>query len=160
MSATPPQASPAGRLFTMQIIAASLVAGAGLCLGVMVLLRQQGAAPPPADPPVLTYVAVVMAVAMLAAHLVVPGAVVSAGLRRLSESRPPGGPPADLLGLYQAGLIVRLALLESAALMGAITYFLEGTTVSLVVSLVLIAVMALHFPTAGRVARWVEARSV
>ena len=63
---------------------------------------------------------------------------------------------SKLLGLRQGTLIVRLALLESAAFFGCIAYLLEGQMFVLSEVLVAVFLMLASFPTFYRVRYWLE----
>jgi hypothetical protein len=160
MATDTPPPDLAARVRTMQIIAFAIILGPSIALALFAFLRTQG---PPNFPnaPLLTYVAAGFAAVALVLHQVVPSAVVAAQGRRLAEGRPVGAPlgsPGDWYALYQVRLIMSLAILEGAAFFLAIVYYVEGTPLSLLLGVVLIAALVLHFPTAPRVERWVEAQ--
>ncbi len=74
----------------------------------------------------------------------------------------PAGPGAPreqlgaLVGGYQVALIVSAAVLEGAVFLNLIAYLLEQFPWSLAMAGLLWVAMATKFPTAGRVASWVE----
>jgi hypothetical protein len=94
-----------------------------------------------------------MAVVCSLVALVLPRTL-EASLRR--QAGPHAEDPGRLWTLYQTRLILVAALLEGAGFMQAIFYLMEGQTFSLAVALVLLAWLALLFPTRAGVEEWVE----
>jgi len=120
----------------LRIIAAALITGPALFLGLALYLRSNPESPflerPPGD--ILTWVSLFMSLAVIVTSLLLP--------------RPKGGD----IGRVRAHFIVRLALVEGGSLFGSVAYLLEGETFGLGVAILCIAVMLLlHFPTESRV---------
>jgi hypothetical protein len=102
-----------------------------------------------------------MGIGVFVAHLFLPPLLLAwhqqqMARQGLAAQEGPASPELSLLGRYQSLMIVRLSLLEGGAFMAAIAYFVEGHLLSLLLAGGLIAAMVFHFPTAGRVARWLE----
>jgi hypothetical protein len=118
----------------------------------------------------------VVTLGALLGYLLVPGLLLQPGRvaamlgreQRLPDGRVVDDPTERLLLLYQTVAIIRLALLEGAALLGIVTLLLGVTTGSLEGNLVLwlallplaihLAVGAMTFPTPERVAAFLEER--
>lgn len=62
------------------------------------------------------------------------------------------------LGEYQARLVVGLAMLEGAAFFDLIAYLLEGRWWTILAAGVLLLWMLTAYPTAGKLARWLDDR--
>ncbi len=165
-----------------QIIIAALIAGVLFFLTVTLFITQ-AIMPPPAPVggmaagggslplPLITLIAVAMAVINLAMSFVVPKLVVDQGRRKIAGEGPdavmktdPSGPkqlyPAGytdkLAELYQTQLIIGAALLEGAAFFAVIAYLLERSPIALLTALVLLGVMFTRFPTGDRVNNWLD----
>jgi len=147
-------------LLKTQIIMASLVGGCVFFLAVVLSIRLRGGAAPAGPGPLLAYVAVGFAVMALVARAVVPTVLVRAGLRRLAarqtEASDPAGAVAALWRLFSTRTIVCGAILEGAAFFALVAYLVEGAAIALAVALLLIAALALHFPTRSGTARWIQ----
>jgi hypothetical protein len=158
MSADAPPPGLDARVRTMQIITVAIVLGPVNALVIFLYLRTQN--PPQfADAPLLTYIAAGFAAVMAVGQQIAAGAAAAAGRRRAAAGGQPAGaagPAGDWYALYMTCLLVRLAALEGATFFLVIVYYLEGTPLSLLLAVVLIVALALHFPTAPRVERWVE----
>ena len=167
-----PGAAPDDTLRTsvrvLQIIHLMLMAGVGGFF-VFTLLTSRGRQPQPGDDAFAKIAFFASAVAAVVAS-VVPTLVASAGVKAVAAAaRGTGqagrGTGADaaaahgllqgLLGAYQSGHVVGMAILEGAAFFatfalrsGAAPWFPAG----------LIALMAWRFPTFARVADWIDAR--
>jgi Na+/alanine symporter len=138
------------RIRVMQIINGAIALGALVAVGLLTFVRTQNNLPP-RDPPILSYVVLAFAAIQVVISMVLPNVVAASAARRFAA-------PPRWYAVYQTRLIVRLALLEGAALALAIAWFIEGWSVTLVVALVFVALMLLQFPTGRRVERWVEAQ--
>jgi hypothetical protein len=154
---------------TIQIINGALVAGVVVFLGISLYLRSQhpdgifGPAIPEANR-FLPLFAVVLAVGNALAAFWIPPTMVQARRRALAEGRwtDPGvgrGTPATtdagrLLSVYTTARIVQLALLEGAAFLCLIVYYLHGDGFLLMVALALIVAMLVGWPTRSRLDAW------
>jgi len=121
-----------------QIIAAALIVGPLLMLGVSVYLRSQpGSLPEPPDDPLITWVAAAYAVLTLPVHFVL-------------TSRNPHA--RDVVGVRKL-YIARLAVTEAASLFGSVAYMIEEQGIALAVAAAPIFWMAaMQFPTRNRLA--------
>jgi hypothetical protein len=129
------------RLRVLRIIAGALLLGVIMFLAVaffIVWARQKEGNPPPVEgPPLLTWVAV---------GLLVMNAVLSVVMLRIGLRSNPAGLPG-----VQSALIMALAPLEAAGLMGGIAYLQEARPLALVVAGLALLLMLAHFPTDRRV---------
>ena len=156
----------APRVRTMQIIAAAMVAGVlGIGAVFAFLAAEQGPPPaPPAEvaddvlepaddptPPVLSYVGLGLAALALLAYKPV-GSLLAANAPKQSDET------ETAAGVYQTRLIVRLALLEGAAMACLVFLLIENWPLLWVAVGVLIAAMLAEFPTTGGLRRYVESR--
>jgi hypothetical protein len=148
------------RIRVMQIIAGAIALGALFFLGIVIALRLAGRAPQPPKTPMLTYVAIVFTVMVLLPFTIVPDRVIVSGRKQIArgdrQARAAGEETARLATLYQISMIIRLALLEGAALFQIIIFHLEGRQLSLVLALILAVGMVLLFPTQTRVESWID----
>lgn len=146
----------APRLRTMQIIAAALMAGVVMFLGVVLILSGQrvgGANPNPV--PVMSILPFGMLAACLIAMVVAGRSMQTAGLQRIAQVDEESD-LVQLLGLKQTILIVTLALFEGPALFGCIALLLERQLYVIAVPLVSLLGMTLNFPTRNGVRNWLE----
>jgi hypothetical protein len=151
-----------------------------MVLGTLVLLAVAvgigaGEQQPGADDrvSVLTYVAVIVAVASILIRLVVPTAIMTRGRENIvrgnwdlkQEERAPAGLVEFLENTGDAGklwllfltrTIVSAAVLEGAAFVCLVAYFIDHSALALAVSVALVLGLALHFPTRGSVVHWIE----
>jgi hypothetical protein len=155
---------------TMQIIAGAMMLGVVFCLGtlslVVVQAKGQGMMQPPPDFPMVTAIAVVLLVSNVPLSFGLPVAVTRQALRRIAAGtwQPPAQNPgttfatdsSKLLAVRQTSLIIGLALLEAAGLLGCIAYLLEADPIALGVVAVALAFQLARFPTEGRVRAWLE----
>jgi len=157
----------------LQMVVGALVFGP-LAFFVVVLLigplpREEGAARE--QRPFITYAAVLAGAAVLVTRGVVLRVMESGGRRRIAAGTyaPAGlasramdqslaGAPGDagrLFVLYQTIRIVGAAMIEGIALLAAVAYLLEGTTASLVLGAVFLALLVVTFPTAQKCVDWI-----
>ena len=137
--------SPA-RLRSMQIIAGALIVGVVMALVVLAIIRHTTASGPPPAVPIFTYVGVGLALVGVIAHFIVPRHISSA-----QQSADGHG-----LAIYQARMIIGMALLEGPALYQGIAYFIEGQALALGLGGLLLLGIILQFPTRRRVEQWLE----
>lgn len=144
---------------------------AAMAMGVLVFLMVALAMHTTSDPPemfgMLTMIATGAAVAGLAARAVVPVLIVRTQRQRIArgEWKPsaemPGGamiaklgPDGALMMLHQLRVIVGSALIEGAAFLAIIAFFIEGSPVAAGLAVLLAASLFVQFPTQRRVAAW------
>lgn len=124
-------------LRALRIIGTALIAGPAIFLGITIFLRSDPEflrERPPGD--VITWTSLVVGITVIATSLML--------------REPKGGD----IGRIRGHFIVKLAIVESGALFGAVAYMLEGETFSVGIASLCLAVMAvLHFPTRARVDR-------
>ena len=149
-------------LLTLQIVVASLVAGCTVFLVIAVVIVSQRAIGPAAGQTILTYLAVGVTVLSLVARMVVPGVITASKVRQFSqqpeETADVSATVVELWKLLTTSTIVGGALLEGAAFFALVTYMVEGSPLSLALAVVLIAGLAVQFPTRSRAADWLDAR--
>lgn len=167
MSLPAGQASFDARLRTMQIIAAAIVVGAVIFFAIALFVRLGGNRGAPADRPILSYVALTVAVFDVFVYWFIPDLVAANTRRQIARGTwtPPQGPrnfptpttDAERLWIvFQNRLIIGLALLEGATFFLLIAYLAEGSFLALVPAWVFIIAMLMQFPTRVGVERWVE----
>jgi hypothetical protein len=110
-----------------------------------------GAATQPPTGTTLSLIAAVFAMAMLAAHVVVPSLVARPAKPQRAEDD-----GAGLCGIYQTRMIIGLALLEGAAFFNLVACLVEHNWWSLVIAGCLVVWMLALFPTRTRVEQWIE----
>jgi hypothetical protein len=123
---------------TLRIIGSALLFGPTAFLGVAIYLRDHLEHPLVERPTegFVTWAALAFATVAVLVSLLLP--------------RPKGGARAPV----QGHLILRLALVEAASLLGSVAYLIEGAPVALGIAALCLGVIALaHFPTRDRVER-------
>jgi hypothetical protein len=150
-----PDDVPQPQLWTMQIICAALMMGVFIPLAIFLFLvlvqQQKPILTKPEDMQMLSLVAIVLLAANASLSLFLPVMMTKSALPRLATSEPS---VLQLIALYQTTLIIGLALLEGAAMLGCVAFFLEAHVVDLAVVGIGLILMAARFPTRGRVATW------
>jgi hypothetical protein len=134
---------------TVQIVAAAMIAGTLIfaCIAFVIGLGQQ-----PGDPTV-AYLAVGFSVIALIASFVASTIVTNQRLRILGKTGRELS-VMELFAVFQTKVIVRSALLEGAAFFCCVAYLGSSLWWALATALVLIALMAVIFPTRGRFDDW------
>jgi hypothetical protein len=164
----------ARRVPLAQIIVGAMVVGT-LALAAVAAVIGAGAEEPVANDQVsvLTYIAVVVAVASILVRLVVPAAVMTRGRENIvrgnwdlaQEERAPAslvdflkntGDAGKLWLLFLTRTVLSAAVLEGAAFVCLVAYFIDRSVLALALSVALIVGLALHFPTRGSVIHWIE----
>lgn len=163
---------------TLQIIIAALAAGVIVFLAGTLVIASPDQGPDGGDAELplglglMTLVALFMTASMVVARVIVPSQMTAAARRRIAAGtwHPPQSTQATEKLLEQTGdagklsmifmmrTIVAAALLEGAAFTSIVAYMQEGSTVALGLAVALAAGILLHFPTAPRVAGWIEAQ--
>ena len=166
----PEDVLPRQNLLVMQIISGALLFGVAIFLAIaLVIVQGQNKGVglgPPGDLPIVSIVAVSFFVLQGPLAFIVPGIMTGNGLRKIASGagQPPSGANlsvsasdgSKLLALRLSTLIVRLAILEGAALFGCVAYLVEGHLFVLSEVLVALLLMLASFPTFYRVRYWLE----
>ncbi len=145
------------RLRQLQVVIAALAGGAAIFLAVVLVLPRPGDVER-ADP-FLVYLAVAVTVGAVGARFALPGLLRTQGRRQIRAGQSIRGASDDerLLALYQSEVIVAAALLEGAALLCAVAYMVERSTVGIGLGIALVGLMLLwEFPTRSRLEQWLE----
>lgn len=151
----------------MQIIAGALIVGVLSFAGVasFVVFRMPQAAPPAARQnatDVLMYLGLAGAVLMVVASFSIPNLLANAmvkGIAKMAQSSTASGSKelfGRLLMAAQTRMIVALALIEGAAFFNLVAFIVTRSLIPPAVVAGLLAVMAIHFPTKIKLARWLE----
>lgn len=131
------------------------------------------ALPPLAGPgvPLITYIAVGMGIAGLVLSFIIPSMIVASARRKIAKgtwtptatsdpTQPakiyPAGDTGKLAFVYQTQLIIGSALCEGMAFFAGVAYMLERNPLALGMALILLAAMAVRFPTRNRVNAWID----
>jgi hypothetical protein len=152
---------------TLQIIIGTLVAGVISFLGVVLVLASREGAIPPPNPPFITYTAVILTAIDIIVWAIVPAIIASRMRNSLVAGKSPAmaaklpnaaelGDVGPLTVIYQTRTIVAAAMLEGAAFLNLIAYFLERQTVCLAVAGTLLLMLLSHFPTVSRLESRIE----
>jgi hypothetical protein len=151
--------APTANVRTMQIIAFALMMGV-VVFGVIVMFQTGGQLN--GKPGLLTWIAAGFAGLMIVNHLAIPLIIAGAtwkklaadGIRQKSEQEQ----AQAAMGVYQAQMIVALALLEGAAFFNLVVVMQERTMISLGIVIALLVLMLIKFPTTTKVTWWIEDR--
>jgi hypothetical protein len=149
-----PDDVPAPQLRTMQIIAAAMMMGIVFALMIFLVLvtgQNKQVITDLDHLQVVSIVAVVLFATNAPLSVAMPGIVSRNALRPLAAS---ASPVDGLMALRQTTLIIGLALLEGAAMLACIAFFLECHVIDLIVVGLALAFMAARFPTRNRVHAW------
>jgi hypothetical protein len=158
-----PQADAEQRkaLVASQIIVAALFVGCLFFLLIVLLIvpsKLGGWELGPGRP--LSLAALVMAFGILGARAIVPGVATAQMLRRFA-SQESGAPEwKGLFGVYQATLIIKVAMLEGVVFMLLIAHMVERSPWTLSAAVVLLTLLLLHMPTPRRVDDWIERQAI
>ena len=141
------EADLAPAALTLRVIASALLFGV-LTFGAVAAVMGAGR---PAEPaPVASYAILGFAALSIVGSSIVPSVVTAA-----AET---DGSTKSLIGLYQTRMIVRLAMLEGAAMACLVGYIVDAWWPVWAGVAVAFVGMLSAFPTAGRLRRFVEAR--
>ena len=155
-------------LFTMRIIAGALIAGVLTFAGIasFVVFSQLPAAQPGGQPQngseIIMYLGLAGAVGAVVMSFFVPNLIATAGVKGVAKMAQDGtatGPKelfGRLLSVAQVKMIIALALIEGAAFFNLIAFIITKSLIPPVVVGALLFVMAIHFPTKFKLARWLE----
>jgi hypothetical protein len=158
-------------LRTMRVMIGAMIVGIASFLGIVVFLVQLRAANLNQQI-MLSSLAVAFFGIMFVAWWFLPDVVVKSQVQQIangtwtqgknlntSKEIPATTYPTDaskLLAVNQTRSIIAAALLEGAAFFGCVAYMVEGQVFTLAVPGVVLALMALTFPTRDRVGQWVD----
>ncbi|HMP78558.1 MAG TPA: hypothetical protein PKD54_03845 [Pirellulaceae bacterium] len=133
-------------LRTAQIITFGIVSGTMMALIIFLVLKL--GQPIEASLTMLTILGLAASLGALVASFVVPRLVWQQGINKLKieTQNQPDSPHQSLAQVFMTSHIVKLAILEGAAFLNLLLFFLELNWVPLGVTLVLIAWMAIQFP--------------
>lgn len=155
----------------MQIIAGALIAGVLSFAGVasFIVFGNIPAARPEGQPPaaqngseIITYFAMAFAAVAVVMSFVIPNLISAWGVKVVAKKAQAGTAigPKELFGallvLAQANMIFPFVLLEVPAIFNLIAFILTKSLIPPVVVGTLLLVMAFHFPTKFKLARWLE----
>jgi len=147
----------ASRLRQVQIVVAALAGGAASFLVVASVLRLPGEVE--RTEPLLGYVAIGITAGALGARFVLPGLLRTRGRKQIRAGEAIRGSTDEerLLALYQSEVILGAALLEGAALFGAVAALLERSPIGIGLGIMMITLMLFwEFPTRVRLEDWLE----
>jgi hypothetical protein len=145
----PPDATKVGRI--SQIIAGALIMGV-VTFACVASFVAQGE---PAKSPMIAFLGIGLAAMAVVVRFIVPTIIVNGGKARLKEASD-AERMSQLAGLYQTKMIVGMAVLEGAAFFNLIAYIIEKQFWSYGVVALLLAVMAISFPSQGQFESWAE----
>ena len=155
----------------MQIIAFALIAGVLSFAGIagFLVFGNAPAARPGGQPPaavggseIVMYMAMGFAAVAVVMSFVVPNLISAAGVKgvaKLAQDGTSTGPKelfGRLLGVAQTKMIIAMALVEGAAFFNLIAFIITKSLIPPGVVAGLLGVMAIHFPTKIKLARWLE----
>jgi hypothetical protein len=154
------------RLLVMRILVIAMTTGCGVLLVIAVVLRAGGQMAAPPDTPIVSYMAVAMALVCTFLSYLIPkvqdanwrkGMAPTFGATGSSGSPAPTADAAmSWWPYFQTRLIIRCALLEGPALFQFIAYIMEGQIGSLAIGVALMIGLLAQFPTQAAVERWIE----
>lgn len=146
-----------GSLRAIQIIAAALMLGVMVFLGVVLVItagRIDG------QPEMITMIAAGFAFLMLVNHFLIPSIMVKAQLRQAAlsgiDQKSEGEKIQACCGIYQTQFIAGFALLEGAAFFNIVALMMEHCVAAIAVVTLLLLVMVAKFPTRDKVSIWVQ----
>lgn len=148
---------------TTQIVVGSVALGAMTFFVVALLVRRGGWAPQPpgAGRPIVSYVALLVAISTLGAQLIIPGAMVTAARRRIAAQVSRGAARessarARLATLFTTKSILAAGIVEGGALFAIIAVMIDGWLPMLAVTAALIATVLSHFPSQSSAQIWID----
>ncbi len=161
---------------TDQIIAAAMITGGVVLLGVSIVVSPMVAGPAAGGidvGEVITWIAVAFAAIFLPMSVIVPGLITRQNRRRIAAGTwaPPSGQnpgfstktseafqsdTGKLLVVYQTQFIVGAALIEGPLFLAAIAYMLGRNPIALGLACLLLVAHVVRFPTRSRVASWID----
>jgi hypothetical protein len=154
----------------LQVIVGTMALGTLAFAAVAGGLRAAGRGPPADEGPLMSYLAIGLAVMSIVMWQLLPRAVATRGRRQIAtgEFTPSargwlaeltGSEDGRLLLLYQTCTILGAAALEGAALFACVIHLVADAPAILLLGVGLAGLMLVaEFPTVGRAGRWVEAQ--
>jgi hypothetical protein len=107
------------------------------------------------ETPILAYLAVAFAAQVTALRLFIPALFVKSQLETLKDEGT-GSIAERLQSLFQARMIIAMALLMGAALFNLFAYVINGQWFSMATAGFMLVLMGTMFPTVRKFERWVE----
>ncbi|GIW81541.1 MAG: hypothetical protein KatS3mg105_3348 [Gemmatales bacterium] len=148
----------------MRTILPAVAMGLIIFIGIAVYLRLSGQFVGKAESSLLTYFAIVVAVAMVGSQFLVPEMLGKSVVRQLARGRPSTPDIAAeydrprLLSAYQTRFILSVALLEGAGFLLTISYLVEGSLICIMsAALIALGILA-KFPTREGLEQWLSAQ--
>jgi hypothetical protein len=151
----------APQVFVLQIVCGALIAGMVFIVGLFLIVVNApdinlNLGPPPFGQPLLSLLAVVIAV-VFSALIAIWRTVITTKVARIAAEKSIGQTDVPrLAALYSTMKIATFALCESAGLVAAIAYLIEREPAVLAVSALAAAYMLAAFPTRSRWRNWLE----
>jgi NADH:ubiquinone oxidoreductase subunit 6 (subunit J) len=157
------------RAASLRILSLALIIGVVTIVGVFLIVMYAALDGKPAigavpeGVPIITLIGLIIALPQIALSLLVPTRIRRAAAERAAAGLPLTGGPTDslaarLAGAYVGSFILGTALAESAAILGAVFYLIEGHWLSLVSVGLGVLAMIWKFPSEAALRDWVEAR--
>jgi hypothetical protein len=159
-----------GLVRTVQIIVGALTGGCVTFL--VVVLVAVGVPGLPDSPPIMAWVAAVIAAVMVLLRLMIPAIFVARSRRKIRQgafkspigkfpavSLEAAGPDSAQNALAQVFLsktILAAAILEGAVFLLLVAYLVEHAPMSLMLAVLLIVALALHVPTQSQAEGWLQ----
>ena len=159
--------APVGLVRTMQIIVAALTVG---CFGFLVVaVAVVGGPKEPSETPLFTYLFSALAVCLVLARFIVPGIFIAQARKKIRQgtwTSPVQHIEADwakqnsdigkLTQVLVSRTIIAAAILEGAVFMLLTAYFVEQSSLSLILAVLLIIALAAQISTRSRVEGWLD----
>jgi hypothetical protein len=170
--ARPSEDEIGAQCFTLKIIQLSMIAGVLMFLTIVFAIRmntKEGAFGPEQmhlEGP-LTMIGLVLAFSTLIAARVIPASYVAQQKRAIAEeattdevraTRDRSAIVHKLMAALVSKRIIEIALLEGAIFFNGIAFFLEGSAISLIVAMALLAAMIVTFQTRYSAESWIESQ--
>ena len=109
---------------------------------------------------ILSYIGAGVGGVAVVMHVVVPLILRASAVRSVNKTAFEDTPDDEkwqmFAGPYRAGEIVALAMLEGAAFVNLLMWYLSGADLSLIILGALVALMFIRCPTVGKLDRWIE----
>jgi hypothetical protein len=146
----------------LQIVIGAMLMGIVTFATVAVVVRASDQAPQAfvEGKPMISYVAIAVAIGSLLLREIIGTAVVGAAFRKIAAEAQQAGtsvdPAAQLTGLFFKKTIIAAAMTEGPALFAIIAYMVEGNAAPLIVAMLLAASITLLLPTQSRLADWID----
>ena len=147
-------------VFLLRIIHVVMSLGILMFLVVAVLVMRHGEVlgkDPWSVTTPMTMIAVISAAMAIVAHVVVPNLAVNAQRRALARGTKADDTPSDaeaLMALFTTQVIIGTAIIEGAALLNTVVYFLEGTAVPLLLAVLLLGILLSRIPSRDAMTTW------